>query len=322
MPMTRRTFAIAASGALSSPSILAQSSAPVRIVVPFPPGGSTDIFARELEQPLRKALGRAVTVENRTGAGGAIGVRAVAHGSPDGSVLLVSNNASSVIVPLVQEDAGFDPIRDFTPISGMGRSAMVLIAHSSVPVADVRQLIAYGKSRPDGLTSGSGGVGNLGHLAAVLFGQMTGVKVLHVPYRGQSPLLMAVVSGEVQIAFTSASDAMFAFVKSGQLRFLGMGGSEPMRVLPGGVPISHTVPGFAADVWQGLLAPAGTSVAIVRPLNAAVGSVLADIEVQKRFANAGFEPWATTPEEFARVIAADVKRWKAVVDSAGIRVKS
>ncbi|MDQ2734953.1 MAG: tripartite tricarboxylate transporter substrate binding protein [Pseudomonadota bacterium] len=321
MSKSRRAFTLGTLAVLASGgrAVAQGSTAPLRIVVPFPPGGSTDIFARELEQPFRNALGRAVSVENKSGAGGAIALREVARSPADGSVLLVSNNASSVIVPLVQKDAGFDPISDFTPVVGLGRSAMVLIANARLPVSDVRQLIAYAKGRPEGVTSGSGGVGNLGHLAAVLFGQLTGARILHVPYRGQSPLLMATVTGEVQIAFTSASDAMFAFIKNGQLKLLGTGSTEPMTVLPGGVPIARTVPGFSADVWQGLFAPSKMNPTIVKQFNQIVTKMLSDPEVKKRFADAGFETWPASPEQFSDVVAADVRRWKPVVDQAGIR---
>lgn len=295
-------------------------SHPIRIIVPYAPGGGTDLLMRLLQQPLGEALGQPIVIENRSGAAGAIAAKEVAHSAPDGYTLLIGNNGS-VVVPLLQDDAGYDFAKDLTAVTVIARTPEILIASKNVPANNLAELIAYAKKNPDGITCGSSGNGSLGHLAAALFAKDSNIKLQHVPYRGQNPTMMAVISGELSIAFTTGSDSTFEFVKAGKMKILGQGAAQPSALFPGVQPISSVLPGYLADVWQGIVAPAGTPPAVIAKLNAAFTKALANPDIQKKFAALSYTAAANTPAQFTAEINNDYKRWGAIIKEDHIRAE-
>ncbi|SDS47089.1 Bug family tripartite tricarboxylate transporter substrate binding protein [Bradyrhizobium canariense] len=293
---------------------------PITIVVPYAAGGGTDLLMRVLQEPLRQFLGQPIIVENKSGAAGAIAAREVAHAAPDGYTLLVANNGIAV-VPLLQTDAGYDFLKDFAALTVVARTPMVVIANGKLPIKTLPDLIEYGKQEKKGLQYGSAGVGSLGHLSAELFASMSGIKLEHLPYRGQNPTMMAVVSGEAPIAFTSSSDAMLGFAKSDKLKILGVGSSEPSPLLPGVPPISTSLPGYSAEVWQGVVAPAGTAAVIIAKLNDAFAKALALPGVQQKFVSLTYSAASTTPAQFSKEIADEYARWSTIIRERNIRVE-
>lgn len=315
--LARRTVLGLAAGTAASAVLpaFAQTypSRPIKLIVPYAAGGGTDLLARALQDPIARALGKPVIVENRSGAAGAIGVREVARAQPDGHTFLVSNNGPSAIVPLLQKDAGYDPVHDFAPVALFATAPIVLIAHPSVPAVDTRELIQWASARSEGVAYGSAGVGSIGHLAAEQLAQMAKLRLIHVPYRGQAPTIMAVLSGEAPLAFTSASDALLAHVQSGRIRLLGIGSEKPSPLLPGGVPIAASLPQFRADFWQGMLAPARTPEPIVRKMADTITNALKSPELEARFAKMGYSVAFDTPEQFSQQLAQEVATWKALI---------
>ncbi len=291
---------------------------PIRLVVPYAPGGTTDIMARTLQEPLSKVLGQTVIVDNKAGAAGAIGTAQVANAAPDGYTLIFGNNGPSAIVPLIQKGVGYDPIKDFAPISLVSVAPMTLVVHPSVPVGTVKELIDFAKKQPDGLEYGTAGAGSLGHLATELFGKEAGIKLVHVPYKGQALSTMGVLNGEVKLLITTSSDSQDAAVKAGKLKLLGVSTAQPSPLMPGAPTIGESLPGYEASVWFGILAPARTPKPVVDKLNAAIRQVLAQPDVQKRFLGYGCIATASTPQEFAAMIGAEVPKWKGVVEAANI----
>jgi tripartite-type tricarboxylate transporter receptor subunit TctC len=291
---------------------------PIRVVIPYAAGGGTDLLLRVLQEPLREALGQPIVIENKSGAAGTIAAREVAHAPPDGYTLLVANNGIAV-VPLLQTDAAFDFQKDFAPVTVIARTPMVVIANGALPVKDLSELIDYGKKEKKALQYGSAGVGSLGQLSAELFGIMAGVKLEHLPYRGQNPTMIAVASGEVPIAFTSSSDSMMGLAQAGKLKVLGVGSAQPSPLIPGAPPIADTLPGYKAEVWHGIMAPAATPPAIIAKLNAAFAKALANPAVQEKFAVITYTASSTTPAKFAEEIASEYDRWAKIIRDQNIR---
>ena len=295
---------------------------PIKLVVPYSPGGTTDIMARTLQEPLSKILGQPVIVDNRAGAAGAIGTAQVAHSAPDGYTLIFGNNGPSAIVPLTQPDAGYDPIKDFVPVSLVSLAPLVLVINSAgVPATDVKGLIAFARTQPAGLDYASAGAGSLGHLATELFARTAGIKLVHVPYKGQAPSTMAVINGEVKMLLTTSSDTMDASVKSGKLKLLGVSTAQPSPIEPGAPTIGASLEGFEVNVWFGILAPAGTPPDVVAKLNAAIRAVLAQPDVQQRFVGYGCIATPSTPAELGAMIAGEVPKWKTIIETAQVREK-
>jgi tripartite-type tricarboxylate transporter receptor subunit TctC len=292
---------------------------PIRIVVPYAPGGGTDLLLRALQEPLSKDLGQPVIIDNRPGASGAIAAREVTRAAPDGYTLLVSNNGPSAIVPFLQPDAGYDPIKDFTPITTIAKTPVVAIVNADVPAKSLSEFIAWAGQQPDGVNYGSAGVGSLGHLSAELFSKLANIKLAHVPYRGQAPTTMAVLTGEVPLAFTSSSDSLLGFVKSGKIRFLGIGSTKPSPLIPGGIPIATALPGYEADVWQGIIGPARLPESVVKRLHDAFAAAVATPDMQKRFESYSYEVSTNSPSEFASMIKDEVGHWGAIIRDRGIR---
>jgi tripartite-type tricarboxylate transporter receptor subunit TctC len=305
-------------GGLPGAALAQYPDKPIRLVVPYAPGGTTDIMARTLQEPLSKILGQTVIVDNKAGAAGAIGTAQVAHAAPDGYTLIFGNNGPSAIVPLIQKDVGYDPIKDFAPVSLVSIAPMTLVVHPTVPANTVKELIAYANAQPNGVEYATAGAGSLGHLATELFGKEAGVKLVHVPYKGQGPSTMAVLNGEVKMLLTTSSDTQDAAVRAGKLRLLGVSTAKPSPLMPGAPTIGQSLPGYEVNVWFGILAPAGTPAPVIAKLNAAIRDVLADPELQRKFVGFGCVATASTPQEFANMIDAEVPKWKSVVETQKI----
>ena len=319
--MKRRTGLLCLAFALGALPAAAQApypDKPIRLVVPYAPGGTTDIMARTLQEPLSKVLGQPVIVDNKAGAAGAIGTKQVATAAPDGYTLVFGNNGPSAIVPLIQKDVGYDPIKDFAPVSLVSIAPLTLVVHPSVPANNVKELIAWAKTQPNGVEYATAGAGSFGHLATELFGKEAGLKLIHVPYKGQAPSTMAVLNGEVKMLLTTSSDMQDAAVKTGKLKLLAVSTAKPSPLMPGAPTIGQSLPGYEAVVWFGILAPAGTPAPVIAKLNAAIREVLANPELQQKFVGFGGVATASTPQEFAAMINAEVPKWKSVVETAKI----
>ncbi len=296
-------------------------SKPIRIIVPYPAGGTTDLMARALQEPMQKTLGQPVIVDNKPGAAGAIGAREVAKSPPDGYTLLFSNNGPSSTTPLLVKDAGYDGIRDFAPVSLVSTAPLFVVVNAAVPANDLKSFIDYARSQPNGLEYASAGIGSLGHLASELFARMAGIKMIHIPYKGQAPTSNAVMTGEVKVLITTSSSAMNGFISAGKLKLLGVSTPEPSPLAPGAPVVSSVLPGYKVEIWFGLLASAGTPADVVAKLNDAVGKALALPDLQQRFVNFGVIATAGSPKRLGDLIAEEVPRWTQIVREAGIRAE-
>jgi len=319
----RRALLVWACGALlaaASPA-WAQNypSKPLRFVVPYAAGGGTDLLIRSLQEPLSRALGQPVIVENKSGAAGALGAKDISRSAPDGYSFLVSNNGPSVIVPLLRKEAGYDPVADFTPVTTLAVAPIVLIAHPSVPATDVPKFIEWARRQKDGVSYASAGAGSIGHLSAEMFAKMANVRFIHIPYRGQAPTINAVLAGETPVAFTSSSDALLAHIKAGKIRLLGVGSEQPSPLVPGGEPIAKALPGYKADFWQGVLAPARTPDAIATRVGREIARILATPEMQAKYMAMSYSAATNTPAQFAHQIAHEVDEWKSLIAERGIK---
>ncbi len=314
---------LAATCAVFSCGAAAQSfpSKPIRIIVPYPAGGTTDLMARALQEPMQKTLGQPVIVDNKPGAAGAIGAREVAKSPPDGYTMLFSNNGPSSTTPLLVKDAGYDGIRDFAPVSLVSTAPLFVVVNAAVPASDLKGFIDYARSQPNGLEYASAGIGSLGHLASELFARMAGIKMIHIPYKGQAPTSNAVMTGEVKVLITTSSSAMNGFIASGRLKLLGVSTPEPSALAPGAPIVASVLPGYKVEIWFGLLASAGTPADIVAKLNDAVGKALALPDLQQRFVNFGVIATAGSPKRLGDLIADEVPRWTQIVREAGIRAE-
>jgi len=293
---------------------------PIRLVVPFPPGGNVDTFARMLTKQLETQLGHSLVVDNRGGANGIVGFDIVAKAPPDGYTLMVTSFAFAVN-PSMYKKLPYDTERDFVPVTnyvnGLG---YLLVAHPSVPANSVKELIALAKEKP--LRYGSAGIGNGQHLAGELFCLKAGIKMLHVPYKGGGPVLNAVLGGEVQLNFPAAIVAM-PYVKAGRLRALGFTGAARLASLPDVPTIAEEgLPGFFYDTgWHALFAPAKTPGAIVNRLHAEIRKVIEVPQLRNYFISGGYEPKADSPAEFRKTFLADIKRYAEIVRIARIEAQ-
>lgn len=292
---------------------------PITIVVPYPPGGTTDVLARALQEPLQKLLKQPVIIDNKAGAAAVLGTKAVARAPADGYTLLLPNNGL-VISPHIQRDANYSPLKDFEPISLVSVQPMILVAHPSVAAGNLQEFIAYARANPGKIDYASAGSGSFGHLATELFSHRAGVKMVHIPYKGQAPSTQAIVTGEAKVLLSTASSQLNAFVKEGRIKLLGVASPAPSPLVPGGLPIAQTLPGFNLEAWFGLLAPAGTPPEVVAKLNAAINAALKNPEVRARFEGAGAQPMGTSPQQFRSRLSEEYATWSRVVRDAKISV--
>jgi len=294
---------------------------PVRLIVPFPPGGGNDIVARAVAQELGKSLGQQFVVDNRAGAGGAIGAELAARSPADGYTLFLGGVGSHVVNPSLHAKLSYDPIRDFAPVTLIASAPAVLVVHPSVQAASVVELTALAKANPGKLNYASNGNGSSAQLAAVLFESMAGVRMTHVPYKGVSQALVDLMSGEVQLMFGTIV-AISPHIKAGRLRALAVTGKSRSGLLPEVPTLAEAgLPGYEAGSWYGILAPAGTPGAIVARLNAEINHAMRQPEVRERLAAEGAETIGGTPEEFALHIKAELARTGRLMREAGIRME-
>ena len=292
---------------------------PVRLIIPFPPGGSNDVVGRMVANQLADKLGKQVFVDNRGGAGGTIGTDVAAKSAPDGYTLLVISIAHAVNPWLYK--LNYDPIKDFIPISALATGPNVLVVHPDLPVHNVKELIALAKQKPGELFYASAGIGSFQHLGAELFKLMAGVDIVHVPYKGGGPAMLAVVGGHTKIMFSSLVQTT-PNIKSGQLRALGVGGLKRSAVLPDVPTIDEAgLPGYEGTNWWGIVAPARTPQPIVDKVHDAIAQVLKSPETKKYFDNEGAEPVDMTAAEFGKFIVAETAKWQSVVKKSGMKVE-
>ena len=294
-------------------------SRPVRMIIPFPPGGNVDVFGRVLLRYVEKELGQPVVIDNRGGANGILGADIVAHATPDGYTMLDTSFAFAVN-PAIRKKMPFDVVKDFAPVTNIavGLGYMV-VAHPSLPAKTIAELIALAKKQP--LRYSSAGVGNGQHLTGALFNQMAGVDILHVPYKGGGPAVNAVVGGEVQLHYPAASVGI-PQVKAGRLRALAFTSAKRLASLPDVPTVGETVKGYVADAgWHGIFAPAKTPPAIVLKVQKAVSAALKVPEVRSHFVNNGYEPQGEAPDVWARKFRADVGRFAEIARAAKIELQ-
>ena len=290
----------------------------VRLIVPFAPGGGTDIMARSLAQRLAESTGQQFVVENRSGANALIGTEAVAKSAPDGYVLLLTTNIFT-INPWLYPNVAFNVERDFAPITRAGSTPNLLAAHPSIPARTVQELVALARSRPGQLTIGAAGRGTPSHLAGELLKQSAGIDLLIVQYKGGGATLNDVIGGQIAMSF-STLPSLAPFVNAGRLRALAVSGAQRAAPLPNVPTVAETLPGFEVTTWYGLFAPAGTPREIIARLHRETVNALASPEVKQRLAAQGFDADGNTPGEFTDVIRRDLARWQKVIAAAKIRV--
>jgi tripartite-type tricarboxylate transporter receptor subunit TctC len=296
-------------------------SRPIIMVVPFPPGGSTTVMARIVADKLSAALGQQIVVDNRGGAGGTIGTRVAAKAAPDGYTILLSYTATMAIAPSLNVNAGYDPRKDFTPIGMIGAAPNVLVVHPSLPVHSLTELIAYAKAAPAPLQYGSPGVGTVNHLAGEYLASETGLKLQHVPYKGNGPAMGDLLGGHIPMMFLPIPVAL-GNVKAGSLRGLAITSAARSSLLPDLPTLAETgVPGFDVALRYGLVAPAGTPPAIVARLNKELNVALTSEDVKNRLATEGAEAFPGTPEAYAADIDKDEKKWGGLVKKLGLKIE-
>lgn len=310
---------IGASPAQSQPSY---PSRPVHIVVPFTPGGSTDILARAVGQELSKTWGQSVVIDNVPGAGGSIGAEKVAKSPPDGYTLLMGHIGTLGVNPSLYPKLAYDPIKSFAPVAWVARVPNILVVNSNLPVKTFKEFVAYAKSKPGALNYGTGGNGSAAHLATEYLKLQTGISLVHIPYRGTAPSVSDLLAGQVQLAFTGAP-ALLAHIQSGKLRALAVSSTARLPSLPDTPTVAQSgLPGtseFEADQWYGIVAPQGTPPALVKQLNEQINKALTQPELKARLAGEGAETTPASPERFGQLIRTEIKRWAPVIQRAGIQ---
>jgi tripartite-type tricarboxylate transporter receptor subunit TctC len=294
-------------------------SKPVRIIVPFSPGGVADSSARVISERLAARLGQSVLVENRPGASGNIGTHAVATSAPDGYTLLLGFDGTMVVNPHVYAKLPFDTLRDFAPVTKLGDATLILVAHPSVPAKGLREFLAVAKKQ--NFSYGTAGTGSTPHLAGELLAQRSGISLTHVPYKGGGQAMGDVVGGQIPLVFTAIATAQ-QFVKSGKLKGLGVSSARRSSALPEvGTFVESGLDGFVVDSWVGILAPAKTPPAVTERLQKDIAAVLGEPQTRERYATLGIEPVGNAPAQFGEQIRADLERWEKVVRQAGIRIE-
>jgi tripartite-type tricarboxylate transporter receptor subunit TctC len=326
--MTFRTLlsALLCASSLSGLPVWAQTPAyptkPIRLVVPFTPGGSTDILARTIGQKLTEAWGLPVVIDNVPGAGGSIGADKVAKAPADGYTLLMGHIGTLAITPSIYPQLPYDPIKSFAPVAWVARVPNVLAIHPSLPVKSVRELVAYAKTHPGRLNFGSGGNGSAAHVAMEYLKLRSQTFMVHVPYRGAAPAVADTVAGQTQLIFTGAP-ALMPMIKSGRLRALAVSSPKRIGILPDVPTVAESglpeLADFEADQWYGIVAPAGTPAAVVQKLNAQINASLRSVEIMQRLNAEGAEPTPNSPEVFGKLIISEITRWKPVVQRAQLK---
>jgi tripartite-type tricarboxylate transporter receptor subunit TctC len=323
----RRLLHLVGLGALALLASLPQAawsqsypSRPIRLVVPFTPGGSTDILARAIGQELGKAWNATVVIDNVPGAGGAIGAEKVARAAPDGYTLLMGHIGTLAVNPSLYPKLPYNPLKDFAPVAWVANVPNVLVLHPSTPAGTMKEFVTYAKSNPGRLNYGSGGNGSAANLATEYLKLRANVSLVHIPYRGTAPAVTDLVAGQTQVLFTGVP-AVIGQIRSGQLKALAVSGKARVEALPD-VPTVNEALGlkdFEADQWYGVVAPTGTPADIVAKLNQAINTALNSAELKKRLNAEGAVANPTTPEAFGKYIAAEIERWRPVITSGRVK---
>lgn len=321
--MNRREM-LAAMAALAVPlHAVAQASypsSPIHIIVPFTPGGSTDILARALGQALNRAWKQPVVIDNRPGAGGSIGAEAAAKAAPDGYTLLMGHIGTLAVNPTLYTNLRYDPIKDFAPVALVAMVPNVLVVNPQLPVRNVQELIALAKAKPGALTYSSGGVGSAANLAMEYFKLRTGTDITHIPYKGTGPAVTDIIGGQISLSMTGLPPVL-GHIRGQKLRALATAGRDRLPQLPDVPTIAEAgVPGFEATQWYGIVAPAKTPSAIVERLAAQIRSSLAEPEMKKHLEAEGAQPATMAPDAFGKFIRSEIDRWGKVIREAHIQI--
>ena len=318
MKLSIRSFLLAAIGGLFALTLQAQSypSKPVRVVVPYPPGGPTDIVARVLFQQVAESTGQQFLIDNRAGAGGNIGAEAVAKAPADGYTLLIGTTAHAINMSLFKS-LNYDVQKDLVPVSLLTQGPLVLVTHPQFPANSIKELIDMAKAKPGSLNFASSGNGQSTHLSAELFNSMAGIKMVHVPYKGSAPALGDLMSGQVGIMFDTTLSAM-PFVKAGKLKALGVTSPQRTPAAPDVPTIAESgLPGYEVFAWNGVLVPAGTPKAIVAQLNEEIRKAMQLPQVREKFSAQGFAASWNTPDQFGVFVRNEVEKWARTVKASG-----
>lgn len=319
--ITRRLILLGAAAALAAPGAQAQSGAypnkPIRLIVPFPPGGSVDPLARVIGQEMSKSLGQQVVVDNRPGGNTVIGTDATAKSAPDGYTFLLTASSHVTQPQLLQ--APYDPIKDFTPVATLSTADMILVANPAVPANSLQEFIALAKAKPASLNYSSAGSGNPNHLAGELLDMMAGVKTTHVPYKGGAPAITDLVGGQVQFSFGSPI-IVLPHIRAGRLKALGVSSPQRMGLLPQVPSIAETVPGYEVRIWYAMLAPAGTPKDVIAKVNAEVTRIMALPEVKERLDAAGMERFTMPVDQFERQMRTDMDKFGRIIKAANVKL--
>ena len=293
---------------------------PVRLVITYPPGGTTDFVGRPIAQKLSELIGQTVVVDNRGGAGGVLGTMIVAQAPPDGYTLLLGTSAGMVINPLLHKKLPYDPLRDFAPISRTNVNPQALVATAALPANSVKELIAYARAHPGKLNVASSGVGTPNHLGAEMLKHLAKIDIVHIAYKGGGPAMTDLIAGQVQLQFSSIPTVL-AHVKAGRIKMLAIGSAKRSPALPDVPTIAEAgVPGYEYTTWYGIFAPRGTPSAAVARLNTAVTQAVSSPEVTQRLVPNGAEPSPSSPQELTRYMKEESERWAKTIKAANVRL--
>ncbi|MDB5811970.1 MAG: hypothetical protein JWN94_4092 [Betaproteobacteria bacterium] len=311
----------AAAFSLAAPVYAAYPDKPIRLIMPYPAGGSIDTAGRAVAQKLADNFSQQIVVDNRTGAGGTIGTETAARSLPDGYTLVVGGTGTLALSPHLQRKLPYDPVRDFAPVTMLIASPYVIVVHPSVPANSVRELVALAKARPGQINYASGGAGSAPHFAAEMFNSAAGIKLTHVPYKGSTPGVIDLIGGQVQVMFTGIPSVL-AYIKSNRVHALAVTGSKRTAALPEvSTVIESGVPGYVVSPWFGLLVPARTPPQVIATLHRETVKVLRSPALLERFATEGVDPVGDTPEHFAAYIKEEIVKWGKVVTDTGMRAE-
>lgn len=323
MQLARRRLVQLAAAAAISPAATrlawaqAYPTKPIHLVVPVPPAGTFDIVARLVAHAVEPKLGQQIVVENRGGAGTNLGTGIVARAAPDGYTLLLAGSPGAINVTLYQH-LDFSFAHDIAPVASIERAPLIMVVNPSLPAKTVPEFISYAKQNPGKINMGSGGAGSTGHVAGELFNMMAGIKMAHVPYRGEAPAITDLLAGQIQVVFSTPGSSI-SYVKAGTLRALGVTSAKSMDVLPRVPAIAEFLSGYEAVSWSGIGAPAKTPPEIIQKLNGAFNAALADPQLQSRLAEFGAVVMTSTPAEFGKFIGSEIEKWGKVIRFANIK---
>jgi len=317
--MKLKTLVAAAAALLiAAPALAAYPEKPIRLIVPWAPGGSTDILARVAADKLRQSMGQPVVVENRPGASGNVGSDMVAKATPDGYTLLFGSMSTHAMNAALMNTMPFDGVKDFSPLAMVAFVTNTMVIHPSVPAKDVKEFIAYMKANPGKIAYASAGPGSTNHLSAVLFERMAGVEMLHVPYRGGAPAVVDTVAGQTQLLFSAGTQTL-PHVNADRLRLIGVTEAKRSSLLPQVPTVAETIPGYEMAVWYGAFGPAGMPADLVSKLNAEINKAMMLPDVKQRMAEIGVEVTNISASEFAKVLQADADKWGKLIRELGIK---